>query len=404
MGLLVFGLLVVLIAILMRATGWGLAGGIAATVIVGALLITLGGLLLASLGGYHEAARRSVCNYNCNQIQTAISQFSVANGHPPYLATTLPENPASPTAFVSAGWVPQILTYLDRDDLYQIYQSNARSSLPGTPYNFDGTEGGPQGYMFIQYIRTLDCPTALKINDNLPAKAAGGPAAAPLSYAVNAGFTDQTTDRSEPLDYRENGVFFDQALSFVGGYPSAPKSDLAYIAKYDGTAQTILFGENLDAGFWAQYDGDANAPVCFVPYVSPSFRDRTNKNVSYEASQGLVWFDYSGGGAPTVDLNKGGGGAEKGLLVYSLGDGWLLPTNIARPSSYHPGGFHITFCDGHTMFMSQDVAYQVYAQLMTPRGSHARPAGSGPYVAGSNPSPALQTWQGAPISAESLGR
>jgi prepilin-type processing-associated H-X9-DG protein len=357
-------------------------------------------LLMPSLLGHRENQRKASCNYNCNQIQSAITQFAEANGRLPYLATTLPEKPASATAYVSVGWVPQILAFLDRDDLYQIYLSNANSSPPGTPYNFDGTQAGPQGYMFIQYVRMLDCPDALGINRNVPAVAEGGPADAPLSYAVNAGFTDQTTNTAEPLDYRENGLFFDQALSFVGGYPPAPKTDLAYIAKYDGTAKTILFGENLDASFWAQYDGDANAPVSFIPYVRAPYA-RADETISHESSQGLVWFDYSDGSTPTVGLNQSYDGRQPEYLA-PFGPNTPAPTNIARPSSLHPGGFHITFCDGHTLFMSQDVAYQVYAELMTPRGSHARPTGSGPYVAGSNPSQALQKWQTAPLSSESL--
>ena len=77
--------------------------------------------------------------------------------------------------------------------------------------------------------------------------------------------------------------------------------------------------------------------------------------------------------------------------------------DIARPSSPHPGGFHITFADGHTMFMSQDVTYQIYAELMTPRGAYARMPGSGP-VNPTIPVPPLQlqNWQMSPISASSL--
>ena len=53
--------------------------------------------------------------------------------------------------------------------------------------------------------------------------------------------------------------------------------------------------------------------------------------------------------------------------------------------------------------MSQDVTYQIYAELMTPRGAYARPPGSGAVVPGTQPEPvALQNWQMAPISGSSL--
>jgi prepilin-type processing-associated H-X9-DG protein len=247
----------------------------------------------------------------------------------------------------------------------------------------------------------LGCPESNKDNFQTSATVAGAPADEFTSYAVNAGFPDQTANTSQPLDYQENGVFFDQARSFAGGYPPAPKTDLAYISKYDGTTTTILLAENLDASFWAQYNGHPDAPVSFAP------REGTGENISYESPDGLVWFDYSDGTAPEIGLDQHynglqGIGAGETTRTY---DPALAPIHFARPSSYHVGdGFNITFCDGHTMFMSQDVAYQVYAQLMTPRGSHARPAGSGPYVAGSNPTAALQAWQGAPIPPAALGK
>ena len=108
---------------------------------------------------------------------------------------------------------------------------------------------------------------------------------------------------------------------------------------------------------------------------------------------------------PTIGLNQGYNGVQPGdpsLLSLSRRRR-SGPGNISRPSSPHPSGFHITFFDGHTMYMSQDVAYQIYAEMMTPRGAYARPAGGGPMTSqGVQPSTSLQTWQTAPISATSL--
>jgi prepilin-type processing-associated H-X9-DG protein len=36
----------------------------------------------------------------------------------------------------------------------------------------------------------------------------------------------------------------------------------------------------------------------------------------------------------------------------------------ARPSSYHPGGAVVTFCDGHTAFINDAIDYKLYASLM----------------------------------------
>ncbi len=39
----------------------------------------------------------------------------------------------------------------------------------------------------------------------------------------------------------------------------------------------------------------------------------------------------------------------------------------------------MTFCDGHTQFISQDIQYQVYAVLMTPWGANERTPGNSTY-------------------------
>ena len=105
-----------------------------------------------------------------------------------------------------------------------------------------------------------------------------------------------------------------------------------------------------------------------------------------------------------IGLNQGWNGTPPGQLrtVLTASDGPPGAAYIARPSSAHPGGFHITFADGHTTFMSQDVTYQIYAELMTPRRAQARPSGTGPYTPGVIPNTYLQSWQTSPISDSSL--
>jgi type II secretory pathway pseudopilin PulG len=386
--------------------------------VVIAIIAMLIGLLLPAVQSSIGRARQTTCLNHCDQIQLAIAQFAMSKDRLPYLVTTLPGNPpaAGSTNYVTAGWVPQILSHLDRNDLYQIYVSNATAG--GSVYNADGKSVGPAGYMFIQYIDLLLCPAdTAKPMTALSATAAGGPAKAPLSYAANAGsadlsapYTDTKTGIVYPPDYQENGVFFNQAASLLlASTPQAPiTTDMAYISKNDGKSTTILFGENMDAGYWAQYWGYTEAPVSFVPFVpyQPSSNGvgAIGPN-SYEDPQALLWQDLPDSGLtqPTIGLNQSYNGLRPGEIGQLIGTPQSPPQGaVARPSSAHPGGFLITYCDGHSAYMSQDVSYQIYAALMTPRGTTARLPGSGPYVAGSNPSPPLQNWQTTPISAESL--
>jgi prepilin-type processing-associated H-X9-DG protein len=53
-----------------------------------------------------------------------------------------------------------------------------------------------------------------------------------------------------------------------------------------------------------------------------------------------------------------------------------------RPSSFHPGGVNVTFCDGHARFISQDIQYGVYCLLCTPDGANCNTPG---HTAGLDP-------------------
>lgn len=50
---------------------------------------------------------------------------------------------------------------------------------------------------------------------------------------------------------------------------------------------------------------------------------------------------------------------------------WMM-----TPSSNHPTGVNVSFCDGHTQFMSQDIDYSVFCLLMTPWGQMCNTPGT----------------------------
>ena len=49
--------------------------------------------------------------------------------------------------------------------------------------------------------------------------------------------------------------------------------------------------------------------------------------------------------------------------------------NYARPASNHPGGVNMTFADGRTQYVNENIDYTVYAALMTPEGRKCNPPG-----------------------------
>jgi prepilin-type N-terminal cleavage/methylation domain-containing protein/prepilin-type processing-associated H-X9-DG protein len=415
--------------------------------IVVAIIAMLLALLIPAVQKARESGRRAQCSNNCKQIQLALVQYDTARDRLPYLNTCLPIRTQGADAnlgYLVAGWVPQILANLGRNDLYQIYDSNSTTGY--SIFNAGGTLPGPPGNAFIQYLDTMVCPSdPVKAMTNValptgaaPAVVATSKAFAPLSYAANGGYADilpfmnDTTRVQYPPDYQENGLFFSQTSSFqcvpnhIGPVQAPIQTNLTYVGRNDGVSTTILLGENMDATFWAVYYGipfgGPNYLMTFIPgieyrvpaagmYVNPA--GAVVYNASFEDTQALTWQDLPDQNLsqPIVGLNQGYNGLPPGdpgmLQALTL----LGPGYISRPSSPHPGGFNITFSDGHTTFMSQDVAYQIYAELMTPRGAFARVPGSGPLVSqaaaaasGSNPNPSglLQNWQMAPVSDSAL--
>lgn len=162
----------------------------------------------------------------------------------------------------------------------------------------------------VVYLPNLTCPS------NHPEDT--GPEAAPLAYVANCG---KPGDRDTAAD----GVFHNR---MVQGDPVHVSVD--YIAKHDGTSYTLLLSENLQAGRWT---------------------DTT------EASVGMLWFDSPG------KFGRINAGAKADDLRSRL--------ETARPSSRHPGGVNVSFCDGHIQFLSDDMYYGVYQLIMTPYGEGA---------------------------------
>jgi prepilin-type N-terminal cleavage/methylation domain-containing protein len=131
-----------------------------------------------------------------------------------------------------------------------------------------------------------------------------------LSFVVNAGASSAVAQSPA------NGVFLDRTLG-----AAAPMLTPAGIV--DGAANTMLFSENVQATQWHVLE----------------------KNV-----MGFVWH-------PTT--------APASEMLINRGLELPLSENTARPSSRHYGGVNATYCDDHVKFLSQNIDYKVYMQLMT---------------------------------------
>lgn len=332
-------------------------------------------LLLPAIQTAREAGRRNTCANNVRQVAIALSSFHDNKRSFPGYANVISGKRAS--------WVVSILPYMERNDLYQIWQTslpqtlNASAVPNGTTLSGGATPEPPNPWAYTE-MNILLCPSN-------PAPTNGSNA---LSYIVNCGSASTANDSSPhtgtvttwPED-GNSGVFFNHVKNDKPGDTatvsygptaftspgSVTKSTMDFISTNDGTSYTLLCTENLQAGNWATDPLDSNN----YPYKS-EFQIKRNT--------GFVWFitgnannvappaasfstNYNANAIEINDLSKDIS-SNPDIFASTTGGGLAY----ARPSAAHPGGVNAIFCDGHLRFLTDETNYKVYTQLMTPRG------------------------------------
>jgi prepilin-type processing-associated H-X9-DG protein len=160
-----------------------------------------------------------------------------------------------------------------------------------------------------------------------------------INYVANCGRQDALGDvKTLPLDWKANGVFMRPELSAGAGVLTETVRITDII---DGEAYTLLISENLQATRWTSID---------------------------EAGIGMVWYPESDAEHPHPPTRAINVGRDLKLDRPDY--------DYARPSSQHPGGVVVAYCDGHTDFITDDIDYRVYCALMTSDGANAREPGS----------------------------
>ena len=181
------------------------------------------------------------------------------------------------------------------------------------------------------------------------------PDVAGLSYSANSGGWDPHT--SNDLDFTngrgdtlDNGVFFDLA-----GYDRQSKKGLVSRlgTMKDGAGTTIMLAENIHK----TYVDDSNNPVF-------SWLGNWKNRDWVEQELGVVWVVPADGSTVPQPIE------QERISGDILAAGVYDPTTprFARPASSHGSGATIAFCDGHAMYLRDDIDYKVYQALMTPNG------------------------------------
>jgi prepilin-type processing-associated H-X9-DG protein len=106
----------------------------------------------------------------------------------------------------------------------------------------------------------------------------------------------------------------------------------------DGTAFTVILSEKCGPG----------SPA--TPLTQASWN--AGPNASF--GNGVSLFGIVGTTPPPKVINSGTAVVQSGAFAF-----------FSQPSSNHPGGAVIAFCDGHTEFAKDSLAAAVYAQLLS---------------------------------------
>ncbi|HVU89002.1 MAG TPA: DUF1559 domain-containing protein [Pirellulales bacterium] len=363
--------------------------------VVISIIGTLVALLLPAVQMAREAARRNTCMNNQHNLTLAVTNYTGAKKLYPGYRDVLQTN----NGLLPVSWTVAILPYMEQR-LVSDQWKQMLGNLTGTPT--------VQSQLPFPYLESLVCPSDVTALSQ----------ATPISYVVNCGQADlyplisingspvaTTTSpaptKSQPLnqpDTPANGIFmsrWDLYWQQAGKLSSLPRNTDDTIR--DGKSNTLLLSENLEARNW--YDelslGDPNANNPDV-LASGSTKNQTFSTSNTAANNGYFPAPVGGGTAvsssvppaPTVLSPEAFAGfvwwpyaAAPPSLVAQINGlpqadvGYATDMMYARPSSNHPGIVVVSYADGRTSTMNENINYLVYCLLMTPDGAKCNPAG-----------------------------
>jgi prepilin-type N-terminal cleavage/methylation domain-containing protein/prepilin-type processing-associated H-X9-DG protein len=277
--------------------------------VVIAIIGVLTGLLLPAVQSAREAGRRVTCTNNQYQIALAASRFNDAQGFLPGWRNRL--DITGTTIFPT--WPVMSMPFMERNDIYRTILSQTSAA---------------QFTAMTTYLTTFVCPSS-------PPDSTSGPI---LAYAGNAGSAANLR--------RYDGVMQDTTIT--SGSTNG-RIGLDEISAADGTSMTVAFSEKCISGTNAAFavgvwDTNLNPPL--TPWGSFTFA--TGTSTTFVPAFGLTT-----------------GTATRVINPTVIGTGNTAVGQLTSPSSNHPGGVVVAFCDGHTGFFKDSLAASVYAQLLS---------------------------------------
>lgn len=303
------------------------------------IIALLMALLLPAVQNAREMGRRTQCTNNLYQLTLAATRSHETVG---FLPGWRNRNPNVAFPALSVSWPVVLLPFMERNDVYNLWQSDTQNAGNTNTISF-----------FI-------CPSSPPENTNEPT----------LSYAGNAGSGSSLATVGGPRN-KWDGVMTDTTL------PSAANSrmSLEEITVGDGTTNTILLTERCGRG-------NPTSPLSQTYWDRrPALADPLVFTNVATAWTGTPANQFALTPVPAIGISLGGAIPTK-IINLTSGTNATVPGFISQPSSAHPGGVVASFCGGHTVFVRDSIAGNVYAQLLSSDSKGASPASTTTWGAG----------------------
>ena len=314
------------------------------------VVITIIGLLVAlllpAINNAREAGRRTQCLNNQRQVGMALNQFATSKDHFPGRLSAI-SDPLNPGEKTIVTWTERLLPFVERTDLWDRIT---------------------KGLAYVTYVPSFVCPSDPPPDRKLPH----------LSYTINGGIPDF---HQFPFDTINNGVSHNilpskKPFAQINGIEKVGSSEklkvsISYVSKNDGMDTTLLLTENVDATYWTRLDPKTgDIPNEWHQAILWNYwnetKDLVQKIINVETNATV--------GQPVNQIVPGKGNMPAQKLAYG------------RPASWHTGGVNAVFCGGSSRFLSADMDYSVYAQLLSTNGTQ-----TDILTAGGFPTPPFQT-------------
>jgi prepilin-type N-terminal cleavage/methylation domain-containing protein len=278
--------------------------------VVIAIIAILIALLLPAVQQAREAARRTWCRNNLKQLSLAVHNYHDAFG------VVVPQRIQS-----QHSWMALLLPHLDQSTVYNTYDFNI-------PWDHVGNQSATSAILSV-----LHCPSS--------------PSDAAFRYDLGNNKFASTTDYGPTSGIAPNPWYQRQGFDRTGAISRRTRHLMSIT---DGTSNTLLLVE--DVGRPQHWTAGHRGPDL-------SINGCPNFNVTTGLVMGAAWASPRNA-LPLHGFTKDG--------LDCPGPCAINCTNNNEAYSFHEGGMLATFADGHVQFLSESIAYSVYAELITARG------------------------------------